>query len=194
MDTVPLIAAGIGFSGLLLGLVLRPIAEEWYSRRKKTLHIRVSEPSVFRAPHEKVLLKWEDETLSKIYQTGFTISNLTGRTLRGVSLEIQAPKPVGDKDFYSVYLSEGGGCRWDELDADAEGSLFEFEYIQPKASIQGSMISTYTDQIEFVSHDDFEVRVIPYKPNSGWQRYLAGAASAAALASFSSALVAALGS
>ncbi|WP_155805989.1 hypothetical protein [Erythrobacter litoralis] len=192
MDLVPLIAAGIGFSGLLLGLILRPWVEEWFARRKKTIHVRISEPSVFRAPHEKVLLKWENETLSKIHQTGFTVSNLTGRTLRGVSLEVQAPNPIGKKDFYSVYLSEGSGCRWEEVDYDAAGSLFEFEYLQPKAEVQGSMISTYTDQIEFVSHDDFEVRVIPYKLGTGWYRYFAGAASAAALASFSTALVAAL--
>lgn len=190
MDSTQVAVTAIaGIFGVVLGTVARPYFEEWFSRRKKTLHVVINEPSEFWAPHDSVVLSWHGETTRRIVQNGFRLENRTGRTLRNFRLEIGAKLIARDDQLHAVYLEESDRTRFT---ADDEGlrTHYFFEFFEPDATVSGSLLSNYSADLQVVALDDLELRRINPKGGTGWGRFVAGAVSTAGLVGISSAAAA----
>ncbi|HEV7660946.1 MAG TPA: hypothetical protein VGO55_13990 [Allosphingosinicella sp.] len=166
--TTAVLTASAGIGGVLLGTFLRPLVEDWFALRRKTLHVVIHESSEFQAPHESVVLSWHGEDLHRLIQTGFRLENRTGRTLRNFRVEIGASSPAKDRQIHAIYLQPDSRARY-SIDEDGEKSIVEFELLEPKARLSGSMLSNYTDKIDFSCLDDVEIRrTIDRSPNLWW--------------------------
>jgi hypothetical protein len=155
------ITAGAGVFGVVLGTITRPYFEEWFARRKKTLHVIVYEPSEFRAPHDSVVLSWRGEPTDRIIQSGFRLENRTGRTLRNFRLEIGANVAARDDQLYAVYLESSAKARFSSNNSHLS-TQYLFELMEPNAMVSGSFLSSYPVGLQVIALDDLEIRsVIP---------------------------------
>ena len=175
------ITAGAGIFGVILGTIARPYFEEWFARRKKTLHVVVYEPSEFRTPHDSVVLSWHGESVHRIVQSGFRLENRTGRTLRNFRLEIGAKIIARDDQLHSVYLEESDKARF-SADNDDLRTQYLFELMEPNATVSGSLLSNYSVDLQVIALDDLELRRITPSTKYGLGRIVEGFISGAGAA------------
>jgi len=152
----------IGLAGVIIGALLRPIVDNYFELRKKTLRINLSENKVETLPaHDAMKITWEGRVISRIIRYRFSISNKTGRTLRNfaIRLELVDKMRVQDEEFVlSTSILERSGAKFEEVATDGtERRLYKFEYFEPNVNLEGFAVSNAEGELKFTTPDDLEI-------------------------------------
>ena len=147
----------IGIAGVVVGTFLRPIVDDWFAQKRKTLHIFVTDiPVTFHPPSAEMQVSWAGVDVDRIIITNFSFRNKTGRTLRNIRVE--AKPGSGDAEHnYEIVIDDLQKAKMD-VDEDSDAVVFVFDYIEPGATIKGRMISDQTSDIISAGLSDIEIR------------------------------------
>jgi hypothetical protein len=154
-----IITVAAGVFGVVLGALLRPIAEDWFARRRKTLHVVIDFVNVVKTPHESVKLEWRDHKIDKLVVFGFKVKNRTGRTLRNFALELSLQSTPSEADFAYITLQGDRSARFEEVRNTGTSAEYKFQYIKPKGSASGSVVASYQSALSAFTMDDYEVKI-----------------------------------
>lgn len=155
---VEIITSAVGVAALILGVYLRPIIEEWFSNRQKTLEITASDNVVeIPIPDGEFTVDWHGAPIDRIVKADFRLANRTGRTLRNFALEIGPSIPPQPNNRFETYVQMDERARFIKSDGH-NCRIYKFEFVEPKVVLHGFLLSNYSRRVKFCALGDVELR------------------------------------
>lgn len=164
-------------TGAIIGALLRPLLDNYFELRRKTLRVDLSagrSESILPDKHMKVV--WGTRTFTRLVRLPFTIENPSGRTLKDFLLKIelidQSGLPAGEDLLFEVLMSAAHSASFKNVTtakAMRPANGFEFDYVLPKGKVHGFAVANCDGELQFTSPHDLEIATVRV------QRYRLGA-------------------
>ena len=194
-DTRILIAAvtvGAGVFGVVLGAILKPMVEDWFNERRKTIRISYDELNVIKTPHQSVSMEWNGHKFFSLKNMSFDIKNITGRTQRDFTIDFHVIAKPTANDFSYIAMEKSDGVRFEFAVQEGTDFQLKMEHLPVGASLTGAMISSYADNFTASTKDDFELKMTNRSKAAQRVQFFTGLGAAAGLGGLASALAASL--
>jgi hypothetical protein len=161
-------------TGVIIGALLRPLLDNYFELRKKTLRVDLSAgKSESILPDDAMKIIWGSRTFSRLVQRPFTIENRSGRTLRDFELRIdlldQSSLPDGEELLFEVVMSEHQSARFENVtntNSTRPANTFSFSYAEPKSMVHGFAVANCDGVLKFTSPSDLEISTVRKPQNA----------------------------
>lgn len=161
-------------AGVIIGALLRPLLDNYFELRKKTLRVDLSAGrSESILPDKHMQIVWGTRTFTRLVRRPFTIENRSGRTLRDFLLRIelldQAGLPAGEDLLFEVVMSEAHSTSFENVtnaNAMRPANGFKFAYFEPKGKVHGYAVANCEGELKVTSPDDLEIATVRVSKNN----------------------------
>jgi hypothetical protein len=157
---VPLIAIPASVFGVVLGVLLRPVVEDWFAQKRKSIHVVLDDPGEIKTPHETVKLEWRNHKIDRILTLQFKILNRTGRTIRNLDIFVNLPNKKKVNDFAYVAFESSKTSDFESDFSEGESTKISIRRLDRGSQIVGSVISSYSSDISVFTEQDYEIFLV----------------------------------
>ncbi|RRQ52179.1 hypothetical protein D7D48_04740 [Sphingorhabdus wooponensis] len=145
--------------GVILGAFLKPLLDQWYERKKKTVKIMLDKPISLVTPHQDLKFQWQAHSFGELINSPIEIRNASGVTLRKFTIKFEAPAKPTEKNFGYFGITESDGCRIKDFQAENENWDLVIEHFERNGFIKANLLSDYARSISVHTMDDIELSV-----------------------------------
>lgn len=179
----------VALVGAFAGASLRPVLENYVSKRRSRLEINLPPNLVnyIELPYE-MRIEWEGEIHKRFNERAFFIKNLTGRTIRDVEIFLESTLLQDIEREYSPYKYDlildhilPNKASYKDVDGNGLSKKICIENLEPGKSVGGRIVSTFAHKPTFRTSSDFEIVVSSkeVRPGNSWKRFYSQSLSSA---------------
>jgi hypothetical protein len=138
-------ATAIFFSlvGAILAAYLKPMFDDWFAQKRRTIEIKWKDIYETKTPHESVKMEWNDHRFQSLHTANFVITNRSGRTQRDFAILAKVASKPTISDFAYLALQENDRVHMQV--SNIEGTEFNLNVAMfpPGEQVEGNIISSF---------------------------------------------------